>query len=171
MKSKITYITLTAVIGMAAFFTGKISSEPEPWEVIYPEKVIDWNTDGEELSISTSDGQEYYCYKTDNIYDSDYFDMSTVVDFVATEDGLQLYTADGCGYYWERKVMSMISQERMDTIGTYMDDDIREQVHYELAPCTPEEFLIRYLDLDPDFEDLLWSEFRIDMDDILDVAA
>lgn len=67
--------------------------------------------------------------------------------------------------------MSMISQERMDTIGTYMDDNIREQVHYELAPCTPEEFLIRYLDLDPDFEDLLWSEFRIDMDDILDVAA
>lgn len=103
MKNKIVYLALTAVIGMAAFFTGKISSEPEPWEVIYPEKVIDWNTDGEELSISTSDGQEYYCYKTDNIYDSDYFDMSTVVDFVATEDGLQLYTADGCGYYWERE--------------------------------------------------------------------
>lgn len=67
--------------------------------------------------------------------------------------------------------MSMISQERMDTIGTYMDDDIREQVHGELAPCTPEEFLIRYTKLDTDFEDLLWSEFRIDMDDILDVAA
>lgn len=102
MKNKIVYLALTAVIGMAAFFTGKISTEPEPWEVIYPEKVIDWNTDGEELSISTSDGQEYYCYKTDNIYDSDYFDMSTVVDFVATVDGLQLYTADGSGYYWER---------------------------------------------------------------------
>lgn len=103
MKRRITYIALMAVIGMAAFFTGKISTEPEPWEVIYPEKVIDWNTDGEELSISTSDGQEYYCYKTDNIYDSDYFDMSTVVDFVATEDGLQLYAADGSGYYWERE--------------------------------------------------------------------
>lgn len=59
--------------------------------------------------------------------------------------------------------MSMISQERMDTIGTYMDDNIREQVHYELAPCTPEEFLIRYLDLDPVFEMVLWSEFSICM--------
>lgn len=103
MKNKIVYLALTAVIGMAAFFTGKISSEPEPWEVIYPEKVIDWNTDGEELSISTIDGKEYYCYKSDDIYNSNYFDMSQVVDFVATEDGLQLYTADGCGYYWERE--------------------------------------------------------------------
>lgn len=67
--------------------------------------------------------------------------------------------------------MIKINQELMDVIASYMDDDIRETVHYELAPCTPEEFLIRYLDQDPEFEKLLWSEFRVDMDDILDVVA
>ena len=30
-----------------------------------------------------------------------------------------------------------------------MDDDIREEVHAELAPCTEEEFLERYLELAP----------------------
>lgn len=28
-----------------------------------------------------------------------------------------------------------------------MDDEIREQVHSELAPCTDEEFLTRYQEL------------------------
>lgn len=54
-----------------------------------------------------------------------------------------------------------LTQELMDTIGSYMDDDMREDVHAELAPCTPEEFLKRYLELDPDFEELLESEFDI----------
>lgn len=36
-----------------------------------------------------------------------------------------------------------------------MDDDIREQVHRELAPCTTEDFLSRYLELDPEFEAVL----------------
>lgn len=52
-----------------------------------------------------------------------------------------------------------ITQETMDTITTYMDDDIRETVHFELAPCSPEEFLKRYLELDPNFREVLESEF------------
>lgn len=56
-----------------------------------------------------------------------------------------------------------LTQELMDTIASYMDDDKREQVHFELAPCDPEEFLKRYLELDPDFEDLLDSEFGIEL--------
>ena len=39
-----------------------------------------------------------------------------------------------------------------DTIVSYMDDDIREQVHGELAPCTEEAFWERYLELDPENE-------------------
>lgn len=53
-----------------------------------------------------------------------------------------------------------ISQKDMDVIGSYMDDEIRETVHGELAPCSPEEFLIRYLELDPEFLDLLITEFN-----------
>jgi len=48
----------------------------------------------------------------------------------------------------------------MFDIASYMDDDIREQVHAELAPCTNDEFITRYLELDPDFEDLLVNEFN-----------
>ena len=55
----------------------------------------------------------------------------------------------------------VLSKDLLDVIATYMDDEKREQVHFELAPCTPEEFLIRYVDLDPDFEDLLKGEFSI----------
>lgn len=40
-----------------------------------------------------------------------------------------------------------------------MDDDIRERVAFELAPCTNEEFLKRYLELAPDFQNVLDSEF------------
>lgn len=59
-----------------------------------------------------------------------------------------------------------ISQNLMDTIATYMNDDTREKVHFELAPCTPEEFLKRYIELDPDFEELLYKEFGIEMEEI-----
>ena len=36
-----------------------------------------------------------------------------------------------------------LTQELMDTIASYMDDEKREQVHFELAPCDPEELLKR----------------------------
>ena len=32
----------------------------------------------------------------------DIVDMNTIVDFSATEYGLQLYFEDGSGYFWER---------------------------------------------------------------------
>lgn len=58
--------------------------------------------------------------------------------------------------------MNGITDEIMNTIATYMDDDIREKVHHELAPCTHEEFLKRYLELVPDFAELLEMEFNIE---------
>ena len=36
-----------------------------------------------------------------------------------------------------------------DTIVSYMNDDIREQIHGEIAPCTEETFWERYIELDP----------------------
>lgn len=34
--------------------------------------------------------------------DDNIVDMNTIVDFSATEYGLQLYFEDGSGYFWER---------------------------------------------------------------------
>ena len=52
-----------------------------------------------------------------------------------------------------------LSQKLMDTIATYMNDDIREDLHAELAPCEPEEFLKAYLERDTEFIELLRNEF------------
>lgn len=59
--------------------------------------------------------------------------------------------------------MLNINQKTMDAIAVYMDDAIREKVHFELAPCEPEVFLQRYLELDPDFENVLKNEFSIEL--------
>lgn len=56
-----------------------------------------------------------------------------------------------------------VTQEKMDVIAMYMDNEKREQVHDELAPCTPEEFLRRYIELEPEFESVLKEEFSIEL--------
>lgn len=43
-----------------------------------------------------------------------------------------------------------INNMNWDAIVNMMDDEIREQVHSELAPCTELEFLTRYLELAED---------------------
>ena len=56
-----------------------------------------------------------------------------------------------------------VTMDLMNEIATYMNDDLREAIHFELAPCTPEEFLTAYCNADPDFEDLLNEEFHIEL--------
>lgn len=51
-----------------------------------------------------------------------------------------------------------------DAIVTYMNDDIREDVHFDLAPCSEEEFLDEYVKRDPEFEKMLHEEFGIEME-------
>nr|DAQ67752.1 MAG TPA: hypothetical protein [Caudoviricetes sp.] len=62
----------------------------------------------------------------------------------------------------EKKVFEL-SQEELDVIATYMDDDIRESVAFDLASCTPNQFLREYVSRDEHFEELLKSEFGIEM--------
>lgn len=56
-----------------------------------------------------------------------------------------------------------LTQELLNNIAVYMNDDIREKIHRAFAPCTPEDFLKAYVKEDPDFEDLLYSEFSIEL--------
>ena len=55
-----------------------------------------------------------------------------------------------------------ISQNMMDAIAVYMNGEIRESVHFDLAPCSPEKFLAEYIRRDPRFEELLKIEFSIE---------
>lgn len=52
-----------------------------------------------------------------------------------------------------------ITNDDMANIADYMRDDIREELHAQLAPCSNERFLRAYIDRDPDFIDLLRREF------------
>ena len=54
---------------------------------------------------------------------------------------------NGHTYITAREAMPEIAANNLwDTIANLMDDDTREAVHSEIAPCTEVEFLAAYLD-------------------------
>lgn len=94
------------------------AAEIEEQTVIDMDTVIDYVADDDSLQIYFNDGTGYYwekevnassefiadeCMLYDNniLLDSNFIDMNMVVDFVATEYGLQIYFIDGSGYWWE----------------------------------------------------------------------
>lgn len=68
-----------------------------------------------------------------------------------------------------------ISDYTMACIADYMDDDLREQVHFECAPCSNEVFIAEYVSrLDKvqhcAFEDILADDLGLDVDVIIYTA-
>lgn len=96
MKKKIGYIVTLATVAIGCFFVGRVTVHYEnatgqktTAQAIQAEikttldlnnstdfelacdfvgKIVDWNTNGEELSLMTSDGYELYAYKSQSIY-------------------------------------------------------------------------------------------------------
>lgn len=60
----------------------------------------------------------------------------------------------------------IISPEVLIQAANLMKDALREKVHSELAPCTNDQFVQRYCQLDPSFADTMLNEFNIDVNDI-----
>lgn len=52
-----------------------------------------------------------------------------------------------------------ITNEDMQNIAGYMIDEIREDLHGKLAPCSNEKFLREYIKLDPEILEILRNEF------------
>lgn len=61
---------------------------------------------------------------------------------------------------------SVISADVLLQAAGFMNDSLREKVHAELAPCTNDQFVQRYCQLDPSFADTMYGEFNIDVSDI-----
>ena len=124
MKKKILYILTTAVIILTAFYIGRNTAEPTT-KVIHtmPEKVdlsnskqfdyidkflgsvVDWNTDGKELAIITSNGYELYANKQETIYQEDikaYLPLESICDFNTSNDVLEIITTDENIYTFHR---------------------------------------------------------------------
>lgn len=58
---------------------------------------------------------------------------------------------------------TLITRNKWIAIVNLMDDEKRKQVVYDSCPCTVDEFLEKYLNLDPEFEDVLKLGFNIDI--------
>ena len=70
------------------------------------------------------------------------------------------------------KNLLVISNELMENIASYMDDDLREKTHFAVAPCSNEVFITDYYntasaELKIALEDILSDEFGLDIDDII----
>lgn len=68
-----------------------------------------------------------------------------------------------------------ISNDIMERIARYMDDELREQITFDCAPCTNEVFITEYVsrlskEQDICFADFLADEFNLDVDDIIYMA-
>lgn len=61
---------------------------------------------------------------------------------------------------------SVISADVLFQAAGLMNDSLREKVHAELSPCTNDQFVQRYCQLDPGFADTMYGEFNIDVSDI-----
>lgn len=70
------------------------------------------------------------------------------------------------------KNLVTISNELMENISSYMDDDLREQTHFAVAPCSNEVFITEYYntasaELKRALEDILSEEFGLYIEDII----
>lgn len=62
----------------------------------------------------------------------------------------QISLDNGHSYMTAEEAMPEILERNLwDAVANIMDDDTREEVSRELAPCTEAEFLARYLEVAP----------------------
>lgn len=127
-KLTVTLLTLTTIFsGISAYNTTRTAAEPvkavsrqnsateitsETQKLDYSQEqdysyadafvcdIVDWNTNGEELSLMTSDGYEFYSYKSADEYDFNkaYVALNDIVDVENTENKIQIFTKDGNVY-------------------------------------------------------------------------
>lgn len=104
MKKKIIATLFTAIIATSAFLMGHATTTASEKTMIAVEDITDWNTDGEEISLSMSDGTEVYAYKSSNEYGEKraYIPCKDINSWKVTDKGLTIITEDGSGYYFEK---------------------------------------------------------------------
>ena len=59
--------------------------------------------------------------------------------------------------------MRLITNDEMEVITSYMNDEIREDVHFKFAPCSNELFLREYLKRDSESLKGIMAELGIEV--------
>ena len=111
MKKTIAYIVITAALIVAAFFVGKSQGQTvvekhnaDLWYIDYStcpnEVIVDWNTDGNELSMMLSDGVEIYATKSESVYTKrkQYVSFDEIKTVEKENGVITIYTKDGNMY-------------------------------------------------------------------------
>lgn len=126
MKKKVFYILTTAVLICTAFLVGRNTaphtttakvihtmpgkvdlSNKDQFDYIdtFLDSIVDWNTDGKEMAIMTSDGYELYLNKQASIYQPDlkqYIGMKEFVSWNVDGNILTITTSDGNTYTFNK---------------------------------------------------------------------
>ena len=104
MKKKIITTLFTAIIATSAFLMGHATTTATEKTMIAVEDITDWNTNGEELSLSMSDGTEVYAYHSADVYREKraYIPCKDVASWKVTDNGLTIITEDGNKYVFEK---------------------------------------------------------------------
>ena len=69
---------------------------------IDPADIVDWNTDGNELSMCLSDGSECYAYKQEDCFTvkkRDYLPLKDIADVRVVKNGFYIIDSNGEEYY------------------------------------------------------------------------
>lgn len=101
-------IIITGTLMAAAFFLGQSTGNQVKANTGYtidPAEIVDWNTDGEELSLCMSDESECYAYKQKdcfNVKKRDYLALKDISEVRATSKGFYIIDTDGEEYFFEK---------------------------------------------------------------------
>ena len=100
MKRKILYLTLTAVIGVTAFFVGKImTTEPETIQTA-PE-LMEMTVESGGLYLEYTDGNNFYSYwiPSEDLEKAGLIDTANIVDWNTDGEELAIMTENGYEWY------------------------------------------------------------------------
>ena len=98
-------ITIATLLTASTTVTNFADAHSPETTTINVTDVVDWNTDGKELSLSLTDGTEVYAYKSENVYSPEkrqYIAVGDIVGVDQTETGFIIYTSDGQGFYFDK---------------------------------------------------------------------
>lgn len=60
------------------------------------------------------------------------------------------------------RTLDNVTPDEMKNLESYMNDEIREKVHFQFAPCSDEKFLQEYVKADEEFITVL-NEFGLEV--------
>lgn len=105
MKRKIAYLTLTAVIGVTAFFVGKNFSEPtrqpEPETIQTAPELMEMTVENGGLYLEYTDGTNFYSYwiPTKDLEKAGFIDTANIIDWNTDGTELAIMTENDYEYY------------------------------------------------------------------------